>query len=258
MAHREWTERHIRELIQNELKKLKGGEPVDAGEMVRMIDLSSYYPSFETGGYSIGGLLMKKWYFYSTGEDTMRVECPVYSPGKFIYENVTSVYEYNGVRIIGVTISTPDSEDNIWGCPIYYSQKHFEDQSKSGITQLVSNHNPGIVVYKWSPFDDKGNIIVRPFARLRDKQGNVSDFNLGVINSDPYTVDERTEKMSGMRLGFVVPRDNELSNWNNYDWNYKDYYYTESQLPGALHTNTICFEYHRSFAYAFDDSYFVS
>lgn len=255
MAHREWTERHIRELVQNELKKLNG---VSGEGMVRMIDLSPYYPTFETGGYSIGGLLMKNWYFYSTGEDTMRVECPVYSPGSFVYQNVTSVYSYEGVRIIGVTIATPNSESNIWGCPIYYSQKHFEDQSESGIPQLASNHKPGIVVYRWSPFDNSGNPILRPFARLRDQEGHVADFNLGVRTVDPHTVDERTEKMSGMRLGFVVPWDNNLTSWDVYDWNFKDYYYPDLILPGAMYTNTICFVYYRSFAYAVDDAYFVS
>lgn len=257
MAHREWTERHIRELIQNELKKLKGGgSTVD--EMVRTIDLSPYFPTFETGGYSIGGLLMKKWYFYSTGEDTMRVECPVYSPGKLIYENVTSVFSYEGARILGVTLATPNSDSNIWGCPIYYSQKHFKDQSKSGLPQLAENHKPGIVVYKWSPFNDSGNPTVRPFARLRDKKGHIADFNLGVIPLDHYTVEERTEQMSGMRLGFIVPHDNDITNWDYYDWDYRDYYYPGLILPDAMHTNTICFVYYRSFEYAVDDDYFVS
>lgn len=255
MAHREWTERHIRELVQNELKKLKGA-PVD--EMVRMIDLSYFYPSFETGGYSIGGLIMKNWYFYSTGEDRMRVECPVYSPGSFVYQNVTSVYTYQGDRIVGVMLTPIDSNPPWWGCPTYYSQKHFEDQSESGIPQLANNHNPGTVVYKWSPFDSDGNPITRPFARLRDQQGHVADFNLGIVSADPITVDERTEQMSGMRLGFVVPHDNDLTNWNVYDWNFKDYYYPDLILPGAKYTNTICFVYYRSFAYAVDDSYFVS
>lgn len=256
MAHREWTERHIRELVQNELKKLKGGAPVE--EMVRMIDLSSYFPAFDTGGYSIGGLLMKNWYFYSTGEDTMRVECPVYSPGGTVYQNVTSVYSYEGRRIIGVTLTTPNLDENYWGCPIYYSQKHFEDQSESGIPQLSENHNPGMVVYKWSPYADDGSILTRPFARLRDQEGHVADFNLGIFNANHYEVEERTETMKGLRLGFIVNGDNNLTNWNLYDFNYKDYYYPELILPGAFYTNTICFVYYRSFAYAVDDSYFVS
>lgn len=255
-AHREWTERHIRELVQSELKKLKGSSAVD--EMVRMIDLSYFYPKFETGGYSIGGLIMKNWYFYSTGEDTMRAECPVYSPGSLIYQNVPSVYSYNGSRIVGVMLSPVDSNPPWYSCPTYYSQKHFDDQSLSGIPQLESNHKPGIVVYKWSPFDSSGNLINGAFARLRDQQGHVADFSLGIMSADAVTVEERTEEMKGMRLGFVVPKDDSITAWKLYDWNFKDYYYPELILPGAKYTNTICFIYHKTFAYAVDDEYFVS
>jgi hypothetical protein len=258
MAHREWTERHIRELIQNELGKLKSnGTAPDTA--VRMIDMSYLYPTFETGGYSIGGLLMKKWYFYNTSnENIMRAECPVYSPGSFVYSNVTSVYNYDGSRIVGVMLVPPDENPPWYACPIYYSRVHYDDQSESGIEVLANNHNPGMVVYKWTPFDSDGKLVERAFARLRDTAGHVADFNLGILDASAISTEERTETMNGMRLGFVVPSDNNLTNWNLYDWNYKDYYYPDLIMPSAQYTNTICFLYYKSFAYAVNDDYFVS
>lgn len=257
MAHREWTERHIRELVDAQLKKLKPSLTADS--MVRCIDISSFYPNFETGGYSIGGLLLKKWYFYKTSNpDVLRVECPVYSPGAFVYNNVKSVYEYDGYRIVGVAL-VPPKNNPPWYCfPNYYSQEHFDDLSTSGIELLANNHNAGIVVYNWSPVDADGNMKQRPFARLRDTEGHVADFALGITEVDYVEATSRTEKMQGMRLGYIHPYDNSISNWSTYDWNYKDYYYPELIMPGAMYTNTICFLYYKSFAYAVNDDYFVS
>ena len=250
---REWTERHIRELIDDEFKKLK--KPSGADELVRNIDLYYMMPKFETGGYSIGGLSMYDWYFYKTNNpNIMRVEAPVTSPGRFLYEQVTSVYSYDNRRILGFLYSPVDNPP-WYACPIYLSQKHYDDVSESGYESLQNKHYSGWVVEKWRPWDDTGELIDFPYVRLRDREGHLADFAAGVILADAYEVQERTEKMYGMRLGFIVPRDNSLTNWDNYDWNYSDYYY--ENLKGG-YTNTICFDYHKNFVYAYSDDFLKS
>ena len=258
-AHREWTERHIRELIQAELKKLKADGSVPE-RMIRMIDLTNYFPIFETGGYSIGGLCMKKYFAYSVDKDTMRVECPVYSPGRFVYQQVPNVYSYDGAYIIGVTITPPVTQPPYWGAPEFHTQEHYDDLSTSGIPTLKNNHLPGIVVWKWSPYDENGEVKFPPFARLRDQEGHVADFSLKVIaDAEPVSVESRTETMKGLRLGYVVGVNGQgLTDWEKYDFNYKDYYYPKEIMPGAASTNTICFYYYKYYEYAILDSYFVS
>ena len=258
---REWTEKHIRELIDDEYKRIKKDNGTN-DYLLRTLDLSYYVPSFETSGYSIGGLMMKKWYFYADEDSKgdIRAECPVYSPGNFIYSQIKNVYEIEGERIVGAMI-IPLSEKPYWGCPEIFTKTHYDDLSKSGIDTLSNNHNAGIVVWKWSAYDENNDMYLRPFARLRNQEGAVADFNLGIISQDAITVDERTEEMTGMRLGFVVPYDDQVTAWRLYDWNYSDYYYPNDIMPAVgntKYTNTICFLYKKTYSYAVEDGYYKS
>ena len=254
---REWTERHIRELIDDEYKRMN--KNIGSGDSyIRTIDVSNYLPSFDTGGYSIGRLLMKKFYVYNTDDkDILGVEAPVISPGEFVYREVPNVYQYEGKRIVGVTLVPVKDNPPWYTVPLFDTYTHYEDLSQSGVPNLSQNHNPGIVAWTWSPFDENGNLITRAFARLRNPQGAQADFELGILDQTAISAEERTETMSGMRLGFIVPGDNTITNWDLYDWNYRDYYYPDILIPDKFcHTNTICFYYHKSFHYGVDDSYF--
>lgn len=256
---REWTERHIRELIDDEYRRIKKKKDVDSGDSyIRTIDVSDYLPTFDTSGYSIERLLMNKFYVYNTDdENILRVEAPVISPGNFIYSQIPNVYQYNNKRIVAVTLVPIKQNPPLWGVPKFDTFTHYDDLSKSGIPNLSTNHNPGIVAWTWSPFDQDGNVIDQPYARLRNQDGAVADFNLNILEQSTISVEERTETMNGMRLGFVVPGDNNVTNWNLYDWNYRDYYYPDILIPDKFsYTNTVCFYYYKNFHYGVEDSYF--
>ena len=232
-AHREWTERHIRELIQGELKRLK--PPSGGGEGWHYcINIAQMQPNIVQGAnFDLNpDMFIKKLYLIPDGENTYRAEACFAAPTSYLYQTFPNYYTVDGARIFGLMgCNITPSGVPYWPLPV--------------LERIDSEGN----LHYLTPYNEDGTVD-RPYALLRlEDESVMAKFALGIIgpdNADYVKFNPITLGSSPITPNFslIIPRDGTAEgfmSWDLYETDYKDPLFPIGGSNYATHT--ICFTY---------------
>lgn len=232
-AHREWTERHIRELIQGELKRLK--PPTGGSEgWPYCINIAEMQPNIVQGAnFDLNpDMFIKKLYLIPDGENTYRAEACFAAPTSFLYQTFPNYYTVDGMRIFGLMgCNITPAGTPYWPLPVL--ERVDEDGNLHYLT----------------PYNNDGS-VERPYALLRLADESVmAKFSLGILGPDNAEYLKFQSKTLGSstitpNFSIIVPRDGTAEgfmSWDLYETDYRDPLFPLGRSNYATHT--ICFTY---------------
>lgn len=232
-AHREWTERHIRELIQGELKRLK--PPSGGGEgWPYCINIAQLLPNAEqTGNFGLlSDMYIKKLYLIKENEDTYRAEACFAAPNSYLYQTFPNLFTVDGsTRIFGMMGCNIDAS----GLP-YYPLPVLERIDDEGNLHYLTPYVDGNIYYPYALLRTEDESVTAKFALgiVTNRDMSALNFNTKAFGTTSYTPNLAC-------LVPIAPPNDSFQDWGNYDSDYVDPLFPLGRTNYASHT--VCFTY---------------
>lgn len=222
MAHREWTENHIRELVRAQLKKVKGGGDLPAGFIAW-----SGGPTFGVGGGQVGISRIDFLRPVSTYEETVNGETKTYQIMEF-FEREISPNNYVMINNQRVIAAVSLGFDNAI-IPANNGSMYADTQSTYTypiITESGVKDGRPYVFQKGDGTEENPDKKFRlGYLDYTYTLGNIS----GLVNQNGQSV---SIERNAFTIRFYVAVDVEgYSPWSEYDWTKTDEEYFNGDYP---------------------------